>query len=126
MMFGSKAYKLNCTTKNYRLLPPTSMHIMTKACKHAPRHYTFPMCLHALPRRIWYAVHLPNKFVRILAERFLLYRTKFPIKHSCNTLPTINETLRVFYRVTSLRKKRSEIYYSTKGLLLPKNGACTP
>ena len=51
-----------------------------KACKHAPRHYTFPMCLHALPHRIWYAVHLPNKFVRILRSRFFLYRTNFPIK----------------------------------------------
>ena len=39
---------------------------------------------------------------------------------------TINETLRVYYRVTSLRKKRSEIYYSTKGLLRPKAGLVLP
>ena len=31
----------------------------------------------------------------------------------------MKNVMRVFYRVTSLRKKRSEIYYSTKGLLRP-------
>ena len=39
---------------------------------------------------------------------------------------TINETLRVYYRVTSLRKKRSEIYYGAKGLLRPKMGLVLP
>ena len=37
----------------------------------------------------------------------------------------MNETLRVYYRVTSFRKNCSKIYYSTKGLLRSKNGDST-
>ena len=38
----------------------------------------------------------------------------------------MHETLRVYYRVISLRKKRSEIYYGAKGLLRPKTGLVLP
>ena len=38
----------------------------------------------------------------------------------------MNEIVRVYYRVTSLRKERSETYYSTKGLLRPKTGLVFP
>ena len=44
------------------------------------------MCLHALPRRIWYAVHLPNKIVRILPGDTFLPKTlqaEYPLFEIC-------------------------------------------
>ena len=38
----------------------------------------------------------------------------------------MHESLRVYNRVTSLRKKCSEIYYGAKGLLRPKTGLVLP
>ena len=60
------------------------------------------------------------------AQKTGLYSLSFIVNTHASRCTTINETLRVYYRVTSFRKKRSEIYYSTKGLLRPKTGLVLP
>ena len=62
----------------------------------------------------------------LLRPKTGLVLPKFHSKHACSLLPHHKWNWRVYYRVTSLRKRRSEIYYSTKGLLRPKTGLVFP
>ena len=60
------------------------------------------------------------------APKMGLYSLSFVVNTHATHCTTMNEIVRVYYRVTSLRKERSETYYSTKGLLRPKTGLVFP